>query len=55
MGLGVGWSRNYLGVHYPSDVLAGWVASVGWVTGVHLLFLRNFDPAVARVGKNNVS
>lgn len=36
--LGVGWSRMYLGVHYPSDVVAGWVVSVGWVGGVHLFF-----------------
>ena len=37
-GLGVGWSRMYLGVHYPSDVLAGWAGSVGWVVAVHVLF-----------------
>ncbi len=36
--LGVGISRMYLGVHYPSDVAAGWVASVGWVSGVYFLF-----------------
>lgn len=40
--LGVGWSRTYLGVHYPSDVLAAWAASVGWVSGVHLVFSRYF-------------
>ncbi|WP_019948928.1 phosphatase PAP2 family protein [Hymenobacter aerophilus] len=36
--LGVGLSRMYLGVHFPSDVLAGWFCSVGWVASLHIVF-----------------
>ena len=30
----VGWSRMYLQVHYPSDVLAAWALSSAWVLGL---------------------
>jgi len=33
----IGWTRLYLGVHYPSDILAGWMVSVGWAVGVSLI------------------
>jgi membrane-associated phospholipid phosphatase len=36
--LAIGFTRLYLGVHYPSDVLGGWCASLAWVSGVRFLF-----------------
>jgi undecaprenyl-diphosphatase len=30
----IGFSRIYLGVHYPSDVLAGYAVAVVWVTAI---------------------
>jgi undecaprenyl-diphosphatase len=36
----VGLSRVYLGVHYPSDILAGWAAAAAWAVGVYSLVFR---------------
>jgi undecaprenyl-diphosphatase len=42
--MAIGWTRLYLGVHYPSDVLAGWMVSLSWAIGVSLLIRPHFKP-----------
>lgn len=35
--IAIGWTRLYLGVHYPSDILGGWALAIAWVMGVSWL------------------
>lgn len=39
--IAVGLSRVYLGVHYPSDILAGWAAALVWAVVCYFLLFRN--------------
>lgn len=45
----IGISRVYLGVHWPSDVIAGWLAGTGWAMLSWLVWTKLFqgrtDPA----------
>lgn len=34
----IAFTRLYLGVHYPTDILAGWCASLAWVVFVKTIF-----------------
>ena len=43
-GLLIAWSRVALGVHFPSDILAGWAAAVAWVVLAYLLVFRGGRP-----------
>lgn len=38
----VGMTRVYLGVHYPSDVLAGWTFGIGWVVAQYAWYRAAF-------------
>lgn len=39
--LWVGASRVYLGVHFPSDIMAGWAAALTWVCAMYLVVNPN--------------
>lgn len=44
--LTIAWTRLYLGVHYPSDILAGWMLSIAWVVGLGCSLKLNLKQAI---------
>ncbi|MBW4631026.1 MAG: phosphatase PAP2 family protein [Iphinoe sp. HA4291-MV1] len=45
--LAIGWTRLYLGVHFPSDIIAGWMVAVAWAIGVNFIIKPNLQPTSA--------
>lgn len=42
----IAWTRMYLGVHYPSDILGGWSLAIAWsflVQGIILNLTKNWN------------
>lgn len=33
----IAWTRLYLGVHFPSDIIAGWMVALAWGIGVSFI------------------
>ncbi|MFO0844061.1 MAG: phosphatase PAP2 family protein [Gemmataceae bacterium] len=51
LGVAIGLTRPYVGVHYPLDVVAGWVAGLGLaVAGTELIAGRGTPPTPLSTG-----
>ncbi|MCG6134702.1 MAG: phosphatase PAP2 family protein [Nostoc sp. LLA-1] len=50
----IGWTRLYLGVHFPSDIIAGWLVAIAWAMGVNLI-IRPFSQSANIISDQPVS
>ena len=50
----IGVSRVYLGVHYPTDILAGWCVGSAWALACWTIMTR-LQPSVSRTWKSGQS
>jgi len=48
----IGFSRVYLGVHYPSDVLGGYLLATSWTVAVGTLLVLWHSLRQPRSGKS---
>ncbi|MBR8830623.1 MAG: hypothetical protein N5P05_000875 [Chroococcopsis gigantea SAG 12.99] len=47
--LSIAWTRLYLGVHFPTDIIAGWMLAISWAIGVHIILQGIFKPMKSEI------